>query len=911
MLRPAAAPLLALLIAPPVLAAAQEPWPTTDFEVASTERLLELGILQDLPGAGDALIMALNEGLGGLDEWLAEAGMDPLQARIYLPTETTRRQIEEYLGQAATVLQGWGFSAPALREAGGRYQVILAAGTPAELLGGEAAGTYHPGVCGVMGGFLFLKARWLVDGEELTADGLETLGHELFHAVQAGTALGRVCPSPAGAWITEGSADAVGSDLLRILRGRQPSDPDEAWGLRDYSRRLPVPRVHPLQGGTDISAYHTSSLWRYLAERHALGGSGMPGPEDPGDAVDYGYLARLFNMDTGTRDCVGPTAACASELRWLDLGLRSVFGTNLRHEFPRFMDALARYGEHRLELDAGDPLASQQSGDRVRDQVFGDCPNVYLTPEFPRRISRERVEVLEPVSARCWNVFVEGFPDGVRVGMTVDGPAAREMSDLSASVGGRPTWADTAIVDGDAETDRSSVTWSYTVRDTTTTPFLLSNVGADPGAAARMTNLPVTFTILESTGSLVGMSPGGPSAAQIDAPVTFRLDDFPIAEVMPYTAPYEGADFANPCVLRFRMRNRETRDEITLQLDHEGPIGPGNYPVAPRVDGASDLDAPEEWPNQFVIDFGIGPRSSLSDGRPQAFRAEGGTVEIESVVGGLVRGRLHALGWRRRAHSVGQEPWGLSNLTIQAEFSVVVRDRVRQARLGRDAPPGSDCLEPGGSPGTIDASGSTGGGQGIPDPQEPSGEEGEEEAEETGAREEEPVEGEDPAPVAISLDFAEDPGSTPQVSGQDWPVARGREGATTTWSAGDYPLGVLIPAPISGPCVVPTPIPAEVEELLHQGRRVWGELRMTVVAGSLGLSFDSPSLRVVVRAAGPEAVTEQEVVRHETVGRTRYSIQGAHLEVHWNGGSLTCPDLPDFSFQVTEQYPLEAPPGPR
>lgn len=911
MLRPAASPLLALLIALPVCTAAQEPWPTTDFEVASTERLLELGILQALPGAGDALIMALNEGLGGLDEWLALAGMDPLNARVYLPAETTRRQIEEYLGQAATLLQDWGFSAPDLRQSEGRYQVILAAGTPAEFLGSEAAGTYHPGICGVMGGFLFLKARWLVDGEELTADGLETLGHELFHAVQAGTAVGRVCPSPTGAWIIEGSADAVGSDLLRILRGQQPSNPNEAWGLRDYSRRLPVPRVHPLQDGTDMSAYHTSSLWRYLAERHALLGSGMPGPEEPGDAVHYGYLARLFNIEAGRRDCSGVAAPCASELRWLDLGLRSIFGTDLRYEFPRFVDTLARFGEERMALDPEDPLASQLSGGRVRDRVFGDCPNVYLTPEFPRRISRERIDVLEPVSARCWSVFVEGFPDGVRVGMTVDGPAAREMSDLSASVGGRPTWADTAIVNGDVTTDRSSITWSYTVPDTTTTPFLLSNVGADPGAAARMTNLPVTFTVLESTGTIVGMAPGGPSADLIDAPVTLRLDHFPVAEVMPYTAPYEGADFSNPCILRFRMRNRETRDEILLQLDHEGPIGPGTYSVAPRVDGASDLDAPEEWPNQFVIDFGIGPRNPLSDGRPQAFRAEGGTVEIESVVAGLVRGRLHAMGWRRRAHSVGEEPWGLHNLTIQAEFSVVVRDRVRQARLGRDAPPGSDCLEPEGRPGTIDPSGGTGGGQGTPDPEEPSEEEGGEEAEETGAQEEEPGEGEDPAPVAISLDFAEEPGATPQISGQDWPVARDGDAATTTWSAGNYPLGILIPAPISGPCLVPTPIPAEVEELLHQGRRVWGELRISVDPGGLGLSFDSPSLRVEVQAAGPEAVTEQEVVRHETVGRTRYSIRGAHLEVHWDGASLTCPDLPDFSFQVTEQYPLEDSPRRR
>ncbi len=877
---------------------AQEPWPTTEFEVASAERLMELGVLREFPEVGEAWIDFLNESFASVDDWLAAAGLDPLGARVYDPAEATRREIEAYLRDAAQLLEEWGLPAPALRQSRGRYQVALLAETPASLIGDEAAGLYVPEICGFLGGLLFLRAGSVLDGDDLTPDGMETLGHELFHAVQGSMAVGATCPFPTGAWITEGSADAVGSDLLRTLRGLEVSSTTEAWGLRDYSRRLPVPKVHPLQGeGTDISAYYTSSLWRYLAERYALGGA-MPGPEPP-EAVDYGYLARLLRIDPGERDCVGLSAPCASELRWLDLGIRAVFGTNLRYEYPRFVDAISRYGEFRLPAAPDDPVAPQMNGDRIRDQVFGGCDNVYLTTDFPRRISREVVDVLDPVSAECWNVFVEGFPDGVRVGMTVDGPAARAMSDLSASVGGRPTWADTAVVVGDATTDRSSVTWSYTVPDTTTTPFLLSNVGADPGAAARMRNLPVTFTILESTGALVGTEPGGPSPAEIDAPVGLKLDDFSLAEVMPYTAPFEGADFDRPCILRFRMRNQETRDEVTLQMDHEGPIGPGVYPVAPRQDGADDLDRPERWPNQFVVDFGIGPGSALSDGRPQGFRAEAGTVEIESVSGGVVRGRVNAAGWRRRTYAIGEEPWGLSNLTIRADFMVVVRDRVRRARLGRDAT-GSDCLEPPESAATVepfpgggnsDEAGDAEGTESTEDPgNDQTAEEGDEGNEETG-------EGE---PTSTSIDFRGEPGS--EVVGGPGSASRAPGEGPRGWTATEFPIQLGLSPAILRTCRVPDDTPPPILGFLREGTPARGELGLNVSPAGLRMDFDFGSGRLEIRTTGPDAVRSEDVGRSDTLRRTRYVIDAAQLRLVWSGGTISCDSLVGFAFEVNETY---------
>jgi len=79
----------------------------------------------------------------------------------------------------------------------------------------------------------------------------------------------------------------------------------QAWGGRDYSKRLPVPFVVSLfpRNWSDerLAAYHTSSFWRYLAEYYAsLGaGGGMPGPEPPGKRVDYGYLASIARTSDG------------------------------------------------------------------------------------------------------------------------------------------------------------------------------------------------------------------------------------------------------------------------------------------------------------------------------------------------------------------------------------------------------------------------------------------------------------------------------------------------------------------------------------------------------------------------------------------------------------------------------------
>ncbi len=133
----------------------------------------------------------------------------------------------------------------------------------------------------------------MFDGSRVTRRGLQTLTHELFHAVQYNSPLFRDhCSKPPTAWITEGTARAIGWDIARAqIAADEVSgsvDPKEVHGLRDYSTPLHRP-------ASDDDAYHTSSFWRFLAEYNAHFYHGPPTPTAAPSAVDYGYLNALFD----------------------------------------------------------------------------------------------------------------------------------------------------------------------------------------------------------------------------------------------------------------------------------------------------------------------------------------------------------------------------------------------------------------------------------------------------------------------------------------------------------------------------------------------------------------------------------------------------------------------------------------
>ena len=91
---------------------------------------------------------------------------------------------------------------------------------------------------------------------------------------------------------------------------------------------------------------------------------------------------------------------------------------------------------------------------------------------------------------------------------------------------------------------------------------------------------------------------------------------------------------------------------------------------------------------------------SVEGRRQDGFWGRAGTVVVDSVTAGLVRGRVRAVVERCRdcapiSDGPGQpmHAWGLGNLVLEADFAVLVSDPVyRRLHPGPEGRYGSDCL---------------------------------------------------------------------------------------------------------------------------------------------------------------------------------------------------------------------------
>lgn len=283
-----------------------EGWPTTDFEVLVVNERNQ----------------RVNWGVGGpLEQVLASWGIELAELETEFP-EATRNEIERLLDDSAELLEAWGFPPPDLRapgRSGGVYRAFIVDGL-------DVSGRFHPTSClRFADPMILLNVRDILSGGELRESGRYVVTHELIHAVQFNMPFfDTPCSSgSAGAWITEGTAAAMGWDLVRLLHPPEPPVRRQVWGPRSYSRPLPVPR--PLRELSTAAAsvtpdpYETSSFWRYLAELYYTRRNGLSDPGVEATApFDYRYLNTLFRLPPPERDCDEPGDSCLSELRWLN-----------------------------------------------------------------------------------------------------------------------------------------------------------------------------------------------------------------------------------------------------------------------------------------------------------------------------------------------------------------------------------------------------------------------------------------------------------------------------------------------------------------------------------------------------------------------------------------------------------------
>lgn len=386
---------------------ARQPWPVKEFEVVSARPWQSW--------------QPFERWLNLLREQVGQELDEPMRGNEILNLQL-KEDMEAYLSRAAHQLEAWGFPPPKLepvvtRPDGRRaFRVFYTdpqadeqwAGkyildnsrhiSPIELQGTRTV-MYLSGMRGA------LSQASGSSGARLTDVGKATLGHELFHAVQFAMPFFATGSTSKGDWITEGTARAVGYDLLQVIEGRvRSTSAARRWGQRRYTDSLPRYR----QSGQSIApsdTYNTSSFWRYLAELHARPRQGKPGPA--AQAVDHGYLAGLFS-----RRLEG--SGMADELRWLDEGLRleqRIGAKGLNRIYPDFVSTYAAYGEHRA-----------RSSQKWRSSSFGSCTYFRISPD---QLERGTLLKLQPVAARCIEVDARAFSEPVT--FTVQVQAATEV----------------------------------------------------------------------------------------------------------------------------------------------------------------------------------------------------------------------------------------------------------------------------------------------------------------------------------------------------------------------------------------------------------------------------------------------------------------------------------------------------
>jgi len=197
---------------------------------------------------------------------------------------------------------------------------------------------------------------------------LEHFTHELFHAVQMRYPLFAENHN-LGDWIVEGTAEAIGVDVLYKLEHIQPplNKPVKRWGGRRYNTALRV-ADDPKSAVRRNDAYFTSSLWRYIGDAATAqdmstrekGQTLMISTATP----DYSYLDEFFQ-----RSLIG-SPSTKSELDWLDKAIEKKFGNSLARFFGTFVPTLVAYGTARVELTIS---TAEEAAQTWRKSLCGGC----------------------------------------------------------------------------------------------------------------------------------------------------------------------------------------------------------------------------------------------------------------------------------------------------------------------------------------------------------------------------------------------------------------------------------------------------------------------------------------------------------------------------------------------------------
>ena len=499
----APAPIIRLLVCVAALVTvtsvhAQDPWPTKHFELVfgkpqwpdETERPAQIEVVPLTEAEFDALTISA--------------------AQII--------ELENFLHDAAEKLIEWRFPppnlpvhAPIAGVRGGPQQVYRVYVYP---FGNELGGAYW-GECGERHLRMRTYAHFGINADDWTNDdgeGPEGMSrrqlntamligaHEMFHTIQGNT-VGENAGCKFPPWIDEGTADAIGYDLVRLIKGQvrfdSPySDIDEIHGLRRFWVPLDFYKTTPLGEGTE--AYRTSSFWRYLAERNAAVVNGRKLPGAGWNEPDYTYLAAMYE-DPDTY----PDSENSHEhfIKWLDYNLKEVtsIGVGLDRILPDFYSVFAGYPTTRSKrADAADWL---------KTQCEYDVDRMLLLDRLLRSVSVEAV--IEPRSAICFSVERDSYllPQALSVTITLDIKSKAEGVVLSLGEAGGKRVMHGTLSGGCPKSGPCKVSWTWQLEPNTPKVFVLTAVAPNEPESHAHVDAAITIT----TGGMDGNFDGPPS----------------------------------------------------------------------------------------------------------------------------------------------------------------------------------------------------------------------------------------------------------------------------------------------------------------------------------------------------------------------------------------------------------------
>jgi hypothetical protein len=247
---------------------------------------------------------------------------------------------------------------------------------------------------------------------------------------------------------------------------------------------------------------------------------------------------------------------------------------------------------------------------------------------------------------------------------------------VRASRDGAEVSVQEAIVEVNQMTGEPRARFMFPFHNGEQTPFLLVNVAHDAQTTTPIENMPIRFTVVRSYATITSMT--GPSGADVDQPLGMVFDNVTPGVLIDAAITRYNYDprLTEPCVLRKLGLSNARGDGLSFMLDHEGPIGPGEYPVADATQHRYPDPLP---PGQVSAAFVLGFLNQPPAQQLQQFVGVAGTLTVQSVSGLLVTGVLDVVGENKRAKLIRQgleEPPAnyLPGAVIRVEFGLVMHD---------------------------------------------------------------------------------------------------------------------------------------------------------------------------------------------------------------------------------------------